>query len=470
MPDDVRRLLSLERELWYRRCRSEFLPFCIEALQSYGHSPARHHRLLIAELEALLKGDFDRLLVLLPYGSGKSTYTDRLFIPWAMAHKPGLQVIFVSNTETFTLDMSGHIQRTVKENSAALGYDLATDRKDIWSTTNGSRVLAVSVGGTVLGFRGNLIVADDLIRSREEAYSQGQRDKLYGWFTNDLLSRRLPDLKVVVIGTPQHEDDLLARLQDEPGGRWRVLRLPALAEANDPLGRLPGEPLWVDDPRSPSYANDTLRRRDELLATLPHLWYGPYQLAPYPPEGDLFHPEKMPVLDEPPPCFKRVRGWDLAASAGKGDATVGILIGHRMEHGRVGDYAILDLVHERLGPQDVRDLVMRTAIMDGHTTQIWLPQDPGSAGLDLADSLTRMLSGYPAKAERMSGSKATRAMIPAAQLNAGRIALVKAPWNAPLKMELAAFPGGRHDDIVDALSLAFSKIETDSALAKWLRL
>jgi predicted phage terminase large subunit-like protein len=470
MDQDERRAVELERELWFRRCRHEFLPFCLEALQPLGQTPARHHRLLIAYLEALMRGDFDRLLILMPYGSGKSYYVDRLFIPWALAHRPGLQVIFTSNTETFTLDMSGHIQRTIKENADALGYDLTTDRKDIWSTTNGSRVFAVSVGGTVLGFRGNLIVADDLIRSREEAYSQGQRDKLYGWFTNDLLSRRLPDLKVVCIGTPQHEDDILARLQDEPGGRWRVLRLPALAEANDPLGRFPGEPLWADDPRLPSYADDLKRRQAELLATLPHLWYGPYQLAPYPPEGDLFHPDKMPMLDEAPPCFERVRAWDLAASDGKGDATAGILLGHVLHNGKVGDYVILDLVHERLGPQGVRDLIMRTAIMDGHTTQIWLPQDPGSAGLDLADSLTRMLSGYPAKAERMSGSKQTRAMIPAAQLNAGRIAMVKAPWNAQLKMELAAFPGGRHDDVVDALSLGFAKIETDSALAKWLRL
>jgi predicted phage terminase large subunit-like protein len=206
---------------------------------------------------------------------------------------------------------------------------------------------------------------------------------------------------------------------------------------------------------------------------LPHLWYGPYQLAPYPPEGDLFHPDKMPIFDQAPKCTEKVRAWDFGASAGKGDATCGMLIGRvRDPSGGPANwsYVILDVQHDRLGPQDVRQLVMRTAKLDGAGVRIWLPQDPGSAGVDMVDSLTRMLMGYPVKSERMSGSKETRAMIPAAQLNLGRIGMVKAPWNAPVKAELASFPGGRHDDIVDALSLGYAKIEADSTLAQWLRL
>jgi predicted phage terminase large subunit-like protein len=467
MTDDERQLHELEREMWFRKCRQEFLPFCIEALP-LGQSPALHHRLLIAELQALLQGKFDRLLVLLPYGSAKTTYTTRLLPAFAMAHKPGIQIISVSNTEMITIENATEVQRIIRDNAEMLGYSLDNDRKDRFYTSNRSSALHTSVGGTVLGFRANLIIADDLIRSREEAFSEGQRDKQYAWFTNDLLSRRLPDLKVVVVGTPQHEDDILARLQNE--GTWRVLRLPALAEANDPLGRKLDEPLWLDDPRTPSYGQDLIRRRDELMATLPHLWHGPYQLAPYPPEGDIFHPDKMPILDEAPHCIEKVRAWDLAASQDRGDATCGLLIGRKMDADHKFSYVILDLQHERLGPHEVRQLILRTAQMDGYATRIWLPRDPGSAGVDLVDSLTRELAGYPVKDERMSGSKQTRALIPAAQLNLGRIAMVRANWNNQLKAELAAFPGGRHDDIVDALSLAYSKIECDSRLAVWMRL
>jgi predicted phage terminase large subunit-like protein len=80
-----------------------------------------------------------------------------------------------------------------------------------------------------------------------------------------------------------------------------------------------------------------------------------------------------------------------------------------------------------------------------------------------------MLAGYPVSAERMSGSKETRADACASQANIGRIGMVRAPWNATFIEELASFPRGVHDDQVDALSLAFSKLENDP-LAAWMRL
>jgi hypothetical protein len=65
---------------------------------------------------------------------------------------------------------------------------------------------------------------------------------------NDLLTRLTPDGAIVLIATPFHEDDLMGRLQRIQEGEWKVLRLPAVAEADDdPLGRKEGEPLWADD-------------------------------------------------------------------------------------------------------------------------------------------------------------------------------------------------------------------------------
>jgi predicted phage terminase large subunit-like protein len=78
-----------------------------------------------------------------------------------------------------------------------------------------------------------------------------------------------------------------------------------------------------------------------------------------------------------------------------------------------------------------------------------------------------MLSGYRVEAERMSGDKATRADAAACQANIGRLSMLRAPWNAAFIEELAAFPRGVHDDQVDALSLAFSKLE-QTDLRVWL--
>ena len=42
-------------------------------------SPAAHHRLLITELEAIERGENNRLMVFMPPGSGKSTYASVAF-------------------------------------------------------------------------------------------------------------------------------------------------------------------------------------------------------------------------------------------------------------------------------------------------------------------------------------------------------------------------------------------------------
>jgi predicted phage terminase large subunit-like protein len=130
---------------------------------------------------------------------------------------------------------------------------------------------------------------------------------------------------------------------------------------------------------------------------------------------------------------------------------------------------VLDVQRVRAGPEEVRALVRNVAAADGYGVKIWLPRDPGSAGVDQVDSMTRMLSGYAVEAERMTGSKETRAEACAAQCNIGRIGSVRAVWNAAFIEELSAFPRGVHDDQVDALSLAFSKLENDT-LAVWMRL
>jgi predicted phage terminase large subunit-like protein len=132
-------------------------------------------------------------------------------------------------------------------------------------------------------------------------------------------------------------------------------------------------------------------------------------------------------------------------------------------------FIVLDVVRFRGPTEEVRRTVQTVANADGYGTKIWIPRDPAQAGADQADSYIRMLSGFPIEAERMSGDKATRADAAAAQCNIGRISLIRAPWNAAFIEELASFPRGVHDDQVDALSLAFSKLE-QTDLSVWMRL
>ena len=263
----------------------------------------------------------------------------------------------------------------------------------------------------------------------------------------------------------------MGRLLRIQGADWHVLRLPAIAEEgeDDPLGRKPGEPLWNDN--SYGYGQRLL----EIQASAEREgrsrdWFAQYQGRPRPPEGAMFKPANIPILESAmlPQIVEKVRAWDLASSS-RGDWTVGLLLGRAYAPVFGDSFVVLDVVRFRGPPEEVRATVRTVTAADGYGTKIWIPRDPAQAGADQADSYIRMLSGFPIEAERMSGDKATRADAAASQANIGRISLLRSPWNAAFIEELAAFPRGQHDDQVDALSLGFSKLE-QTDLSEWMRL
>lgn len=147
-----------------------------------------------------------------------------------------------------------------------------------------------------------------------------------------------------------------------------------------------------------------------------------------------------------------VRAWDTAATAGAGDWTVGVKLGIRRDN----TFVILDVVRGQWATHDRKLLQRRTAEADGRKVVIALEQEPGSGGKDAATDTVGMLGGFITRIEKPSGDKVTRALPFAGQAQAGRVALVRAPWNEPYLAELHAFPTkGVPDDQIDASTLAF---------------
>jgi len=159
---------------------------------------------------------------------------------------------------------------------------------------------------------------------------------------------------------------------------------------------------------------------------------------------------------------KVCRAWDLAASIPtpeypSPDATAGVLLA-RLEDGR---YIVLDVVHARLIASDVRSKVKTTAETDKTEhpgVRIRLPQDPGQAGKEQAQSYVKHLAGHTVKTQRVSGDKITRAEPFSSQWQAGNVLVLVRPWNEAYLTELESFPAGAHDDLVDASSDAFSEV------------
>ncbi|WP_297389790.1 phage terminase large subunit [Acidiferrobacter sp.] len=180
--------------------------------------------------------------------------------------------------------------------------------------------------------------------------------------------------------------------------------------------------------------------------------------------GGLFDIARIGIAEAIPRGTQLVRAWDLAATEGRGDYTVGALLGAMAD----GRYIVADIRRARIGPHDVEASIANTAAQDGWEIPIDLPQDPGQAGKAQIAYLVRRLAGHHVFSAPVTGDKQTRALPFAAQVNVGNVVLVRAPWNRAFLDELDAFPTGPHDDQVDATASAFSRlIAKEASTVSW---
>lgn len=401
--------------------------------------------LLRVELERVASGETKRLMVFMPPRHGKTALVTVRFPVWWMERRPGLRVIVAAYNQTLANKFS-RMSRKI----AGYRIGLQNNRRAVeeWETVNGGWYRAVGVGGGVTGMGADLIIVDDPVKNREEAQSSTYRERVWDWYTDDLYTRLEPGGAIILVMTRWHEDDLAGRILSNGGNEWRVIRLPAIAEADDPLGRVIGEPLNPD-----RYPLGEL----EKIKTVMGSWAfeALFQQRPMPAEGGMFKGGWFKFVDVVPvDVTARARYWDKAATADGGDYTAGV----RMSRTADGLYYIEDVTRGRWSSGERDKEIKRCAETDPPGTQIWLEQEPGSSGVDSVQAIIRMLAGFDVHAKPVTGSKVVRAGPLAAQAEAGNVVLVRGAWNAAFLDELTSFPNGAHDDQVDAASGAFGKL------------
>ena len=189
-----------------------------------------------------------------------------------------------------------------------------------------------------------------------------------------------------------------------------------------------------------------------------------------PAAGLLFKRTKVNMLENlPTDVILWARGWDLAATSEDEDGepayTASVLIGKR----RNGRYIVADVTNRRCDSAEVRELIRLTCITDKAKYKrvvTRLPQDPGQAGKDQAQSFLKLLAGFTVKILPESGDKVTRAEPFSAQwlglegMDKGNVDVLIADWNEMYFNQLESFPQSKFKDMVDAGSSAFNEVES----------
>jgi predicted phage terminase large subunit-like protein len=263
---------------------------------------------------------------------------------------------------------------------------------------------------------------------------------------------------IVIVQTRWTEDDLVGRLIDpmnpyfnvEEAKAWRKIDLPALAEADDPLGRKEGEPLWPE--------RFTKTYLEEIRATDPRGFAALYQGRPGPKDGAFFKSEDIVTYNkmDDVPAFHKLRFYgasDHAVSVAKSADKTCLLIAAVDEKDHI--WIMPDLVWERLDSHDAVERML--GLMKKYHPQFWWAEG-GSITKSIGPFLRRRMrekqifcaiDPISPAADKQQRAQAIQAR--------SSMKMVHFPgftrWWSDALDQILKFPHGSKDDLVDTLSL-----------------
>lgn len=211
----------------------------------------RHIAYLSSAIADGLAGEYDRLAIYAPVRHGKSFLVSHWTPVTALSLDPTCKIILCAYESDFAAEWGRLVRNTIEEHSGILGVTLSADSQAAgrWNTPQGGGMIATGMMGGITGRGFNLGIVDDPIKDEKDANSKLMRDRAWNWYRSTFATRMQPKGGLIIMMMARwHEDDLAGRIEkSEDAARWKIIRLPALAEPGDLLGRKPGEPLWPEE-------------------------------------------------------------------------------------------------------------------------------------------------------------------------------------------------------------------------------
>ncbi|MFA6041824.1 MAG: phage terminase large subunit, partial [Methylophilus sp.] len=392
---------------------------------------------IIKYIQLVIDGAINRLIILAPPRHCKSETVTIPLPVYLLERYRNVKVALGAYNSKFAARFS----RFSRSLSLERGLILNPEQRQVdnWEILGGGEYRSVGVGSGITGTGYQWMLIDDPVKSKEEADSEAYRDRVWYWFSVDMYTRLEPGGKLIIIMTPWHEDDLYGRImQSEFAKDFTVVKLPAEAEEGDVLGREIGVPLCPDRFNTKALA--------DIKSVLGNDYYALYQLRPSAQEGNIFNVKHFVDYEFPYPTIEYiVQFWDTAFKEGEdNDYSVCVTFGIIKSN-----IFIIDVFRDRLPFPELKRKSQELALY--YNPDVILVEDAAS-GQSLAQELrTLTLNVIGIKPTEIGRDKVARANLIVDMIKQGRVAIPKiCVWRSVFLNELAMFPNGKHDDIVDA--------------------
>ena len=443
-------LLEMDR---VERCKESFLPFVKEMWPIF--ISGKHHQIMADAFERVARGELKRLIINMPPRHTKSEFASFLLPSWFLGKFPEKKVIQTAHTAELSTGFGRKVRNLVSSDTYQKIFQtkLSSDSKAAgrWNTDKGGDYFAIGVGGAVTGKGADLLIIDDP-HSEQEAKQNNPAvfDQVYEWYTSGPRQRLQPNGAIIIVMTRWAKRDLTGQILKKSGGDgvddWEVIEFPAILPS--------GTPLW------PAFWSK--KELEAIKAEIPVAkWEAQYQQNPTGNEGAIIKRDQWRIWESEklPMCDYIIQSWDTAFEknnrADYSACTTWGVFDYADDKGKdQTNIILLDAFKRRMEFPELKKLALELY-------KQWEPDtliiEKRAAGAPLIYELRKIgvpLSEYtPSK-----GNDKVSRVNSIADLFASGIVWCTGSRDADEVMEeMAAFPNGDNDDLVDSSSQALMR-------------
>lgn len=420
-----------------------------------GFIHGRHHEKMARAFERVANGEIKRLIINMPPRHTKSEFASYLLPAWFLGRFPNKKVIQTSHTAELAVGFGRKVRNLVDSEVYKKLFpkvELQSDSKAAgrWNTNHGGDYFAIGVGGAVTGKGADILIIDDPHSEQEATIAETNPEvyeKTYEWYTSGPRQRLQPGGAIVIVMTRWSKKDLTGQVvkaaAQRHGEDWEVIEFPAILPS--------GNPLW------PEFWK--LEELEALRTELPNSkWQAQYMQQPTSDVSAIIKREwwQWWESDDPPYCDFLIQSWDTAflkteRSDYSACTTWGVFYWPDANGMDQANIIALNAFKRRMEFPELKQKAYEEY-------QEWEPDslivEAKAAGSPLIFELRAM--GIPVQEYTPSkgNDKIARLNAVADIFASGRVWVPRTHWAEELVEEVASFPSGEHDDLVDSMTQA----------------
>ena len=425
----------------------------------------RHHEKMARAFEKVANGEVKRLIINMPPRHTKSEFASYLLPSWFLGKYPGKKIIQTSHTAELAVGFGRKVRNLVdsdryKDIFPEVALQADSKAAGRWATNYAGEYFAIGVGGAVTGKGADLLIIDDPHSEQEATLAETNPeiyDKTYEWYTSGPRQRLQPGGAIVVVMTRWSKKDLTGQVlkaaAQRSGEEWEVIEFPAILPS--------GNALW------PEFWS--IKELEALRQELPNgKWMAQYQQQPTSDVSAIVKRDWWRIWekDDPPFCSYTIQSWDTAflksERADYSACTTWGIFEHPDDTGKMqSNIILLNAFKKRMEFPELKETAFEEY-------KYWNPDsmiiEAKAAGSPLIFELRAM--GIPVQEFTPSkgNDKIARLNAVSDMFASGRVWVPNTHWAEELVEEVASFPSGEHDDLVDSMTQALLRYRSGGFL------